>query len=200
MFDKKFITILSIIIGVIVVAGIAVVLVGQKYEIITSPTANNTNISQEIESKNSEAGVITNEIDTSDWLTYRNEELGFSFRYPEDWSFIETDDKIIKFFPPGKDLSYEYNGDIVVSVENPNGLDIKSFYNGKDRNNLFTEAEDGYEELIIAGAKATKFRNVCCMFPNNQIVVIEFKDKFLSFTAINSFEIYNKIIETVYFY
>ena len=29
--------------------------------------------------------VITSDIDTSDWKTYRNEELGFSFRYPEGW-------------------------------------------------------------------------------------------------------------------
>jgi len=29
----------------------------------------------------------TEEIDTSNWKTYRNEEYGFEFRYPEDWYY-----------------------------------------------------------------------------------------------------------------
>jgi len=101
MFDKKFITILSIIIGVIVVAGIAVVLVGQK-QIVNgvNQTENQTNqqnevnINQEdqVNSENNEAidnhqaqqepDILTSDIDTSDWQTYRDEEYGFEFRYP----------------------------------------------------------------------------------------------------------------------
>ncbi|OGH58653.1 MAG: hypothetical protein A2725_03060 [Candidatus Magasanikbacteria bacterium RIFCSPHIGHO2_01_FULL_33_34] len=33
----------------------------------------------------------TEEIDTSDWLTYTNEEYGFSFRYPKGWFIIEDE-------------------------------------------------------------------------------------------------------------
>jgi len=33
--------------------------------------------------------IITSDIDTSDWLTYRNEELGFSFKYPSGLGELE---------------------------------------------------------------------------------------------------------------
>jgi len=32
--------------------------------------------------------------DTADWQTYRNEEYGFEFQYPQEWSFATTVDKI----------------------------------------------------------------------------------------------------------
>jgi hypothetical protein len=34
------------------------------------------------------AATSTAEMDTSNWKTYRNEEYGFEFKYPEEWSFI----------------------------------------------------------------------------------------------------------------
>jgi hypothetical protein len=138
-------------------------------------------------------------IDTSDWQTYRNDEYGFEFKYPAGWSIVDTDGLKIKLIPPGKSLGYEYNGDIVITVEEPNGLDIKSYYNGKDRNNLFTEAEGGIEEFFVAGKKATRFSNICCMFPDNQIVIIEFDDKFLGLGAIDSFGTFNNLIKTINF-
>ena len=47
-------------------------------------TANSQSVIQEEQ----EAG---NEIDTSDWLTYRNKEYGFEVRYPADWEYNNRD-------------------------------------------------------------------------------------------------------------
>ncbi|MEW6610398.1 MAG: hypothetical protein AB1352_02085 [Patescibacteria group bacterium] len=43
--------------------------------------------------------VITSDIDTSDWKTYRNEELGFQIKYPNEWGIDE--EKIDHRFNPG---------------------------------------------------------------------------------------------------
>jgi len=93
MFDKKFVTILSIIVGVIVVAGIAVVLMTQKSSqpepVVNQPVGDNSNDSE----------VITSDIDTSDWQTYRNEELGLEFSYPEGWVLNESNNQIVVSSP-----------------------------------------------------------------------------------------------------
>jgi hypothetical protein len=46
-------------------------------------TNENTNVIVVNENTNSDQG---SEVDTSDWLTYINEEYGFSFKYPEEWT------------------------------------------------------------------------------------------------------------------
>lgn len=42
----------------------------------------------------------TGEVDTSDWLTYTNEEYGFSFRYPEDWAVTVNDANVVTVLEP----------------------------------------------------------------------------------------------------
>jgi len=49
-----------------------------------------------------EPEVITSDIDTSDWQTYRNEELGFSFRYPGMWRYVEDESGGVKFYDTQK--------------------------------------------------------------------------------------------------
>ena len=41
----------------------------------------------------------TSEDPTKDWKTYTNEELGFSFKYPEDWKFADLGDGWFVFGP-----------------------------------------------------------------------------------------------------
>lgn len=75
----------------------------------TVQTATNTNEVSNTNTANTNVVVDTNEntntivvnentntdqvseVDTSDWLTYTNEEYGFSFMYPEEWGNVEEE-------------------------------------------------------------------------------------------------------------
>ena len=59
-------------------------------------------------SKNNES---SQEIDTSNWQTYENKELGFSIKYPEDWKSTKYNDSFIGFAP------IDMSEDNLVSVE-----------------------------------------------------------------------------------
>ena len=84
MFDKKFIITISIIIAALLIVGIGYILVGQKSD-QKQGVGDNSN--------QTEPEVMVSDVDTSDWQTYRNEELGFSFRYPKDWDMETNNDK-----------------------------------------------------------------------------------------------------------
>lgn len=54
-------------------------------------------------------GVETAEIDTSNWVTYRNEELGFELKHPEGWEVIEiTSDRETVIIGPEGDTNAIY--------------------------------------------------------------------------------------------
>ena len=68
------------------------------------------------------------DIDISDWLTYRNEEHGFVFKYPGDWTYEILSDGRIGLYPPGKSRGYEYVGDIIIDFEeNKSNLTILQY-------------------------------------------------------------------------
>ena len=51
--------------------------------------------------------IITSDINTSDWQTYRNEEYGFEVKYPENWSYKVRETGFIEFKDPGQPVYYE---------------------------------------------------------------------------------------------
>jgi len=56
----------------------------------TQKPAVNTNQNQNTNveaNANTNVATTTEEIDTSNWKTYRNEEYGFEFKYPGDWGY-----------------------------------------------------------------------------------------------------------------
>ncbi len=58
--------------------------------------------------------------DTNNWKTYRNEELGFEFKYPdEDW-IVESDSKGSITIIKKEDLEYSYSGlNLTIVKEDP---------------------------------------------------------------------------------
>ena len=66
------------------------------YDRILKKTINSIklNIDQKVINNLEESQKI--EIDTSNWLTYRNEKYGFKIKYPEGWFAIEEDDEFTK--------------------------------------------------------------------------------------------------------
>lgn len=69
------------------------------------PVNNNANQNQNLNAnQNTNTSTTTTEIDTSDWKTYRNEEYGFEFRYPEkigSVTFVLNDPPIENYYGLG---------------------------------------------------------------------------------------------------
>ena len=105
---KKQHVIIFIILAVVAAGAVAVVLGTQKPDIFTEVIEV---ISDEKDARGKQSAedelyklgkdkqatttpeVIASEIDTSDWLTYHNEEFGFEFKYPGD---LETTENVIE--------------------------------------------------------------------------------------------------------
>ncbi|HPA25686.1 MAG TPA: hypothetical protein PLK76_02935 [bacterium] len=113
-------------------------------EKVTTPVEELTNkIAEEIKNQN-------NSTSTADWLTYRNEELGFEFKYPKEWFWNNIDKTLTNYSREEGDL----NGGIftspsikiVIDVFPLDDLDEKSVLNcGKsDDEKTIMECEDIY--------------------------------------------------------
>jgi len=82
MSKKQFTITISIVVVILAAVGGAV-WYAQSYKQSQNPPVAENEPEQT-------ASSTTEDIDTSDWLTYRNEEYGFEVRYPETWVLQNT--------------------------------------------------------------------------------------------------------------
>ncbi|OGY78358.1 MAG: hypothetical protein A3B74_01200 [Candidatus Kerfeldbacteria bacterium RIFCSPHIGHO2_02_FULL_42_14] len=57
-------------------------------------TTANSPVNENVNTPVNNTNTIESDVDTSDWLTYTNEEYGFSFRYPGNWMTSANDNNI----------------------------------------------------------------------------------------------------------
>ncbi|MCD4705858.1 hypothetical protein K8R61_02130 [bacterium] len=84
-------------------------------KIVNNNTNKNQNTNQNI---NQQVATTTDEIDTSDWRTYRNEEYRFEVKYPNKWYWEDYTEEfkysMISFYPDSKKRGFDYLGDIKI--------------------------------------------------------------------------------------
>ncbi|MBI2415180.1 MAG: hypothetical protein HYV33_00775 [Candidatus Kerfeldbacteria bacterium] len=141
----------------------------------------------------------TNEVDTSDWLTYTNEEYGFRFKYPREWSIQERKNYINIFSAKQSELlknDPQTSAQIYISVLNdPNPEPIQELYkNEKD----FKLIQSDSAVMIISYEDFNEYANSSSIYyyfqnkQNNIIRATYFKDNLEA-------DLIKKIINTVQF-
>jgi len=101
---KKSIIIASIVIVLALIGGGVFWYVKQGKELVNMPVVENNNLEEEQKGNELQG----EEIDTSEWLTYRNEEYGFEVKYPEEWIIKEENNKFTFIDPDNYDDFYKW--------------------------------------------------------------------------------------------
>ena len=108
----------------------------------------------------------TDDIDTSNWKTYRNEEYGFEVKYPEEWycgraALDPTKDKTVFCLDMRDKEGYYERGEqtdgIMINV-----VDLDSIINEVDEYNVYTKTLQGKKnnlQLIVFSSSDKKIQN-----------------------------------------
>lgn len=114
--------------------------------------------------------------------SYTSSKHGFGVSLPENWSYAEIDSNRIGLFPSNKEPSIQYEGDIVVSVQdNPGNISIKEFYDGSNGVALFDDAAGGTKKINVSGNEVFIFYEVEGYVPSN-IAVVSLSEKIIEIT------------------
>lgn len=119
--SKKQLIILIIALAVIAAGAAAWMATTDKPEPASPPVAGNGNVPTPpapAESTTEPTTTVTSDMNTSEWKTYRNEELGFQIEYPIVWEI--TEENIDSRFNPGQRITIKntHQGDreIIISI------------------------------------------------------------------------------------
>jgi len=102
---------------------------------------------------------ITIKDETTDWQTYRNEEYGFEFKYPKEFSFIDSGQRAVNNDLGYYELGYLNQKDggnlpIFIKLEQLNPNNIRGIYGKKDINDLNIVTVDGSKSYVYTEGDA----------------------------------------------
>lgn len=138
--------------------------------------------------------------DTKNWKTYRNEEYGFEFKYPKDFTIIKEGNSLsIESIESMKcrDEATECTSEVQVYIHNnPKKLLAKEYYNS-DKWKLFDNPNED-KEIIIDGKTAFKAYPITGIAASVN-VIIPIDENFILFETFREEEVLNQILSTFKF-
>ncbi|MFA5026150.1 MAG: PsbP-related protein [Candidatus Shapirobacteria bacterium] len=120
----------------VLLASLGLVVSGCIKKPVAQPVNQNTNANTNVATTtaaSSSRALAEEEIDTSNWRTYRNEEYGFEFKYPGEWVVFDYENKLNNLILSMENESFGYpygsEGDIRFSVRvYKSSLNLKEWF------------------------------------------------------------------------
>jgi|SRR3989338_1558984 len=131
------------------------------------------------QNQNTNTVTTTEEIDKSDWKTYRNEEYGFEFKYPGEWSIDKYDKKILVYYDGWREGLPEGGSALDIRINN---ITIDQFikdYNYSDPVSQIISKDDyllnNMPAIMLIGSTAIGIdQNILFINKNNKSYIIYF--------------------------